>query len=774
MRHLITATICAATAIAAWPAGTFADSGQPSPAAMFDLAEPWGAAATLLAALQAGFIVFLLARSRRAREAEDELRRSGGELEKFFSLGLNLLAVASMEGRFLRLNAAWESTLGYTLAGLEGLRYMDLVHPEDREATARAAGTLRDGSPVNGFVNRYRRKDGSYRRIEWAAFPHDGNIYAMARDVTESSRALELLRESEERFRTLLDTVETVSVQGYSPEGVISYWNAASETVYGYSREEALGKNLVDLIIPGPMRDEVRAAIRGMAETGRPLPAGELVLARKDGTPATVFSSHAVVKTAGGETILFCMDVDISGLKKAQDALRESEERLRMLVESAGDALYLTDLTGRFVDVNPEAERMTGFTRQELLRMGVTDLDLNQNPESMAAFARVISSQRRVAFETLHKTKAGGSVPVELKVACLESAGKPLLMGIARDITVRKRAEETLTEANRVLTAVLDSVPAEISAVDVETHEILFMNTAMKRTFRRDCTGETCYRAFRELEAPCENCGIPALFGEDGQPCGVVAWEDYNPVSGKWNINHDKAVRWLDGRMARVQVAIDISGRKLEEDRMAASLKEKEVLLREIHHRVKNNLQIVSSLLSLQEGLTDNPEAREVLADSMGRVTSMAMIHEHLYRSDDLTEIDMESYLRQLLPGIVNSLRGHKDITLEIEAVPLPLSLEQAIPFGLVMNELAVNALKHGFAGRDEGTLRVSVHPGEVMVAVEVADDGNGLPEGFDPARPETLGMQLVTTLTGQLGGMLEAESGKGAKFSVTFPLARA
>jgi PAS domain S-box-containing protein len=528
---------------------------------------------------------------------------------------------------------------------------------------------------------------------------------------------------------------------------------------------------------PGSERPWLRTADAPKPEG--PASPGESVLPP---TVASLWESYGDWMLGGAafmimQTLLIAALVDQARRsKRAEQGLRESEERLRLLVENAGDAIYLTDMKGRIVDVNPEAERQTGFTRQELLDMSVLDLDVGQSPESLAAFAKLISTQHRASFETRHRRKDGSSFAADQRVVFLESEGRALLLSIARDITARKQAENLLTEANKILTVILDSVPADVNVVDAETLEVLFVNKAMKETYGRDCTGEICHRAFRGKEAPCDMCTIPALFGSrDGSgdvTAEVAVWEDWNPHTAKWCMNHDRALRWIDGRMARIQIATDISERKRSEQAMADSLNEKEILLREIHHRVKNNLQIISSLLNLQEQGLDHPDALAALAESRGRVMSMAMIHEQLYRSRDFSEIDVDGYLRQFLPRLVSTYKDERNIGLTLEISPITLTLDQAIPFGLIVNELVTNALKHGFRDLGNGTLSVTAACQARRVRIEVADDGRGLPAGFDPACAETLGLQLVSSLAGQLKGELTAGNGSGAFFRLEFPLA--
>ncbi|RPJ81595.1 MAG: PAS domain S-box protein, partial [Deltaproteobacteria bacterium] len=154
-----------------------------------------------------------------------------------------------------------------------------------------------------------------------------------ARDITEQKRAEKALQESEERFRNLMENIDAVAVQGYGPDGTTQYWNKASERLYGYKQQEAIGCNLLDLIIPSEMKDYVAKAIREMAESGRPIPSGEVLLMHKDGSRVPVISHHAIVKVPGREQELFCLDVDITARKQADEALRKSEWYLRSTLD---------------------------------------------------------------------------------------------------------------------------------------------------------------------------------------------------------------------------------------------------------------------------------------------------------------------------------------------------------------------------------------------------------------------------------------------------------
>ncbi|OPY26753.1 MAG: sensory histidine kinase AtoS [Methanocella sp. PtaU1.Bin125] len=214
----------------------------------------------------------------------------------------------------------------------------------------------------------------------------------------------------------------------------------------------------------------------------------------------------------------------------------------------------------------------------------------------------------------------------------------------------------------------------------------------------------------------------------------------------------------------------EIAERTRAEERLAASLKEKELLLKEIHHRVKNNLQIISSLISLQMVNMDNDHARTPLQESQSRIRTMALIHEKLYQSKDLASIDFREYLESLINYLARTYAVSARLTVDKDIADVSLDIDTAIPCGLIVNELFSNSLKYAFAGRESGTIRVSFARAGDQYRLAVCDDGVGLPPGLDYRNTASLGLMLVATLTEQIGGNLEHPGGPGTAFVVTFP----
>lgn len=219
----------------------------------------------------------------------------------------------------------------------------------------------------------------------------------------------------------------------------------------------------------------------------------------------------------------------------------------------------------------------------------------------------------------------------------------------------------------------------------------------------------------------------------------------------------------------------DVTARKVAEESTRRALAAQTTLLQEVHHRVKNNLQIISSLLNLQADRIQEPAARDVLVLSVNRVRSMARVHEMLYSGRDLARIDLGVYLRSLLSdlsGMFNDVA--RTVTVEADLASVPIPVDKAVPCALIANELVTNVYKHAFAGGGPGTLRVRLGRKDGDVEFVVSDDGAGLPEGFDPAACESLGFQLVFALVEQLGGKLDISSEGGTTFRISFPCAAA
>lgn len=319
----------------------------------------------------------------------------------------------------------------------------------------------------------------------------------------------------------------------------------------------------------------------------------------------------------------------------------------------------------------------------------------------------------------------------------------------------------------------------QLLAVNLDVHaRIVFVNSYLLKLTgwtREELMGRIWHEVF---VPPREGAGTQQEYEESLRAGTMPLHIEMEICTRKGEI---RVVAWTvtvsrdtDGRVSgTASIGEDITERKLTEERLAASLLEKEVLLKEVYHRVKNNLQTVSSVLSLQAASIKDPAVRDMFLENEHRVRSMALIHEKLYRSKTLAHIDFREYLDGLATSLFRSYRVAGDVSLRVDVRDVTLDIDTSITCGLLVNELLSNALKHAFPDGKSGEIAILMNPvdgGNYELAF--SDNGVGLPPGFHVEESKTLGMSLVNNLVRQLDGKMEITTGPGTRYLVTFPSA--
>jgi len=493
----------------------------------------------------------------------------------------------------------------------------------------------------------------------------------------------------------------------------------------------------------------------------------------------------------------------------SEEALRESEEKYRTVVNSANDGIaIIQDRVIQFA--NPRLAEMAGYTQEEITGRPFTDFLRREELQGVQGFYAGRMNGRDVPskYELLLHKKNGDGLFVEVNSSVVPYRNRPAVLIIIRDTTERKRTEKLKESIFRISEAAIsldsmgelfrsihqvisDLMPAGnfyIALYDQSTDLLSFPYFVDEFDLppgpKKPGRGLTEYvlrtgkpllaspEVFAELERRGEvkSMGAPSIdwlgvpLNIDGHTIGVLVVQTYGE-GVRYGEEEKNILKFVSD-----QVAMTVHRKKVEAQ-IKAQLQEKDVLLKEVHHRVKNNMQVISSLLNLQSRRVKDPAVFEMFKESQRRIRSMALIHERLYQSSDLSRIEFSQYLRNLTTHLFHSYQVDASrVQLKLEAEEVHLNINTAIPCGLIVNELVSNALKHGFPEGRKGELEIglSAVPEDGYV-LKIKNDGVGFPEGLDFRKTETLGMQIINTLVEQIGGRLELSREKGTAFRLEF-----
>jgi PAS domain S-box-containing protein len=459
-------------------------------------------------------------------------------------------------------------------------------------------------------------------------------------------------------------------------------------------------------------------------------------------------------------------------------ALRKREDLFRQVVEAAPNAMVMIDAAGRIEMVNAQAERVFGYLRSELLgqrvEMLVPERFRGHHPRLRASFLADPRARPMGAGRELYaRRKDGSEFPVEIGLNPIETEDGPMVLSAVVDISERKRLEERFRQ-------VVEAAPNAMVMINA-AGRIEMVNAQAELVFgyaRAELLGQGVEMLvpdrFRD-----HHPGLRHLFFADphARPMGAgrelfARRKDGSEFPVEIGLN---PIETEDGPMV-LSAIVDISDRKQREAGIRAALAEKDILLGEIHQRVKNNLQIFYSLLDLQSARMTDQLALGMLRDSQNRIRSMALIHQTLYESKDFAEVDFGRFLETLVPMLIASYGVDANrITLSIDAEQVLLPIGSAIPCGLVVPELISNALKHAFPSGNGGTIEVTLrHAERGDVVLSVSDTGIGVPEQIRMTGTGTLGLQLVSLLADQLGGNATMQRSDPTRFTLRFPLRHA
>jgi PAS domain S-box-containing protein len=488
------------------------------------------------------------------------------------------------------------------------------------------------------------------------------------------------------------------------------------------------------------------------------------------------------------------MFVNALDRKQVKEALKESEKKYRNFVETSQDLIWSVDVAGNFTFVNSAAKQIYGYEPAEIIGRKFTDF---LPSEQQKDYRKICDEQMLVAarnsgqtcpyfpYETIHLRRDGTPVYLSVKSIVHKGENGSILgiTGTATDISDRKRAEAQKTH---LITSLQESESKFRSLYEATSDAVILLdergffgcNRATLKMF--GCTDQTEFCAKHPIE-------FSPSFQPGGQESITLGKQRISTAletgSNRFEWIHQRldgsifpaevllTAMEIDGKKVIQAVVRDITERKRDEEKIKASLAEKEVLLKEIHHRVKNNLQVISSLLRLQSRYIQDQQIIEMLKESQNRVRSMALVHEQLYQSKDLSRINFAEYIHNLATNLFQAYEVNENgVILKISVATIYFNIDTAVHCGLIINELVSNSLKYAFVNDcQKGELQIDFLVENQQFKLSVSDNGIGFPLNLDFRNSGSLGLRLVCSLVNQLRGTIELDQNSGTTFTITF-----
>lgn len=719
------------------------------------------------------------------RRTQDALRRSRQFARSLVESSLDMIMAADPQGLVTEYNPAAQMRFGYEPEEVMGTGTQKLY--ADPTEFARIQHELNTYGAFTGEI-RNVTKDGEVFTSFLAAsrlFDQDGQYLGamgVSRDITRMKLDQEALRASEERYRDLFENA-TDLIQSVDPNGRFQFVNKAWKRTLGYADEEIPELTLEQVIHPEHLPSYLDRHARVMA--GEDVERIRTIFIGKTGNEVHVEGTTNLRSVDGAPVATRSIFTDMTHVDAAREQVMQHRAKLRALFESSEHMFWTVD---------PQI-KITSYNRgygDMIERLHGSRPEINTDPSSpRALFApaeyhrfweekyQQAFAGRPMRFETDRIDQQGLRVCNEIFLSPVFGPDGRVteVFGVGHEITEQKVAEDLVKHQAARLKAIFENAANVMIWTLDKDFKITAFNDHFQRTTERrmglrfeqgddfiavmrrrvlngaEDAAVAKYKAARKGSPQQFEVELSAL---DGRSIWVETF--LNPITGEAGVQEISCM------------AYGITDRKEAELKLRQSLSEKEVLLKEVHHRVKNNLQVISSILSLQTAHVEGDERiLELLRVSRDRIRSMSFIHESLYQNKDFSSIDMATYIDGLSRNLVMSYSITGNIALERDLKRVELVLDQAIPCGLILNELISNAFKHAFPNGRPGSVRIGLNLDGNTVSISVADNGVGLPEGFSPKNDGNLGLELVRTLVDQLDGKLEAKAGQGVTYLLTF-----
>jgi len=504
---------------------------------------------------------------------------------------------------------------------------------------------------------------------------------------------------------------------------------------------------------------------------------GEFRIICGDGELKWIKGKAYPVYNNSGEVIRFAgVAEDITLHKYADEALQKSEAKFRSYIKNAPIGIFITDNNGKYIEVNPAAAAGLGYTEYELLNLSISDIVDPSNTEvALKHFSMVVNTGRSID-DILFRRKDGSILWAQVNAVKLS---EERFMAFCQDITPRKKAEITLFKSEERVRNIFDNLPIGVFQSTIDGR-FVYLNSAISRIMGYNSTEELIDLVNRSSIAE-------VLYDDPLKRSGFL--HEVSSAPGNWKIFDNRYKRKdgtafdavlafserpdpVNGEIFHYGYVSDVTEKKIAADEIKRLLGEKELLLKEVHHRVKNNMSAVAALLYLQAESINDAAAVSALEDARNRITSMMLIYDKLYRTSDYKNVDLPEYISKLVDEISSTYRiDGRNIQFEKNIGIFNMDSQMLFPIGIIINEIITNAFKHAFPGRAEGVIFISVQGYGGSLKLLIKDDGVGVPESFDINTTEGFGLSLVNILVKQMNGSLEVRNNGGTEYRIVIEI---
>jgi len=684
--------------------------------------------------------------------------------------------LVAQDGKYVYSNPSAANLMGYTSSQeLIGTPIQQTISENSLKKIKKRMEQLEAGRSNPAQEITILRKDGKTLCCESTSIPITYNSSPAAliigRDLTAQKQVESELKENRDKIASILKAVPTGIgvVQGRKKRTIVEA-NEKLCIMTGYTREELIGKSARIFYASQEDFEYVGSEKYRQIDT-QGSGSVETRWQKKDGTIMEVLLASSPIHPADiSQGVTFTV-MDITEQKQAEKALRAKEALYRNLMENSIDAVYLLNETGTILQVNYTACKMLGYSKEELLQLTIDDVDLNFPSARFIEFWKDQPEGTTVLFETIHRHKSGKEIPVEVNGIFFMLDGEKYLFGVSRNLTEKIIKEKALKESEEKYRLLFD-----YSNDAIFVHGIGEDNLPSRNIAVNEQASALLQYSREELLDMSAKSVIPENNASEMYQYAQELMRKQHLTFETENIRKDgvvipievSAYLYTEGKKNFVVSSIrDITERKNNEKALRKALIEKDFLMRELNHRVKNNLSMVSSLISLKDS-----EIEADLSDLKHRINAIRLVHEKLQHYTELDRIEIREYFQELLKTIFSST-ADRNVQIINEIEELSISPKTTISLGLIANEIATNAIKYGFTSKDEAifTVALAEEKNNKLYRFSLSNSGNPFPEDIDIENMETSGLKLISILVKQLEGTLELEKSPSPKFTIRFPI---